>query len=260
MKKILVTTIVLLSFTSCFLVHVCIENDKSFKKCLKYPQYTPVTVAEFADILRADSLHYKLVFYGGVCCGGSTWTTYNIYKPLMQRVDTSKLHMYYLINSTAGLKYFPEYQKRMNFYPEKIYYLRDTIYANLKNREWNPNRTKDIISTLYPNGHMATNKKVEFIPQTFISNKQNQVKMVYRINHNSNSPDSVDIEGVQPMNIYHLLVTGQSPESLDYNTIDTLHYTDEYHQYYYYMKEYWAEVDRQDSVRRANMQNETLEQ
>ena len=62
MKKILATTIVLLSFTSCFLVHICIENDKSFKKCLKYPQYTPVTVAEFADILHADSLHYKLVF------------------------------------------------------------------------------------------------------------------------------------------------------------------------------------------------------
>lgn len=220
MKKNLFVATLIAILSSCSMVMDCRETSTTYMEATTYPHCTPVIVDEFAKILNTDTTHYKIVFYACSGCGSEIWETFTTSQTLAQSIDTTQVHIYYLLAHTGGMKHFAKEQKNINFYPKRMFYLRDSIYFT-PNWDDSKDRTKEILTTLYPNANDVS--KTDYIPYTFISNKENKLKKAYVVRYHHKTNEEIN-EGIEPLDVRVMLKEEQQVETLNYNTVDTIHY------------------------------------
>ncbi|MBO7258866.1 MAG: hypothetical protein J6U94_02225 [Paludibacteraceae bacterium] len=220
MKKSLFIIILIATLASCSMVMDCRETSTTYMEATTYPNCTPVTVNEFAQILNTDTTHYKIVFFACSGCGSEIWETFTTSQMLTQNIDTNQVRIYYLLAHTGGLKHFAKEQENINFYPKQMFYLRDSIYFT-PNWDYSKDRTKQILTTLYPNASDLS--KTDYIPYTFISDKENTFKKAYVVRYHHKTNEVIN-EGIEPLDVRVILKEGQQIENLNCNTVDTIHY------------------------------------
>lgn len=199
-------------FSSCShykLITLCIETRHNYKHALdKYPEQTPLTVAQLKAMLLDDTTHYKVVTFYSPCCGPCLEHLSRTYPEYMKSVDTTDVRFYYIADDCGSLKHNISTMQGINYYLPVYYYLRDSTesFSSSNGQRW----------TNIANYLFAGQKEMSGmtgIPVDFIISKDGKVKQCY-----------VDEYGVRTLETTHLWTIGMTPlRDLDYDAIDTLY-------------------------------------
>ncbi len=195
------------------LITICWETPRQVKNAVeKYPELTPLTMAELKVLLHSDTSHYKVVNILSPCCGPCTMHLQTTFRQYLTTVDTAGVRFYYISEDCGGLKHLKGHLNSYGYYLPHYYYIRDTSAAFRRDDEGN--RLNNIAHYLFPNQPKPDN--LLGIPVNFIVDKHGRVKQYYEI----------DTAGRQKLGTTPLWAIGNDRIcDLDFNTIDTLYYT-----------------------------------
>ena len=227
MKKtfILVAIATLMSsmLAGCFqtrnsIVRMCYPSDKLLREAqTKYADHTPLTADALRHMLMDDTTHYKMLIVYSYCCSGCSEAMRSTYVPLMQTMDTSRCHMYFVLNDCGSLPWNADYLNQYGITTR--YYMRDAdslfLWYNSHGKATNAQNWTNIANYI-TQPHRAF-EYCEYAPLTLIVSPDGRVKQEFQQYNDLGYLTAYDLRDM----VYRDSIMVYD---LDFDRIDTVHY------------------------------------